>query len=194
MTVRESPSTVNFNLWTRITAIGMLHTFLILSDAWSPSAPKKTDVVSPSSAELRKACRSHCDPAEKRQDHAADSQTLQRLLPHSRPTESGDHVSCAVVGDIVANSSFDSNDTALVKEHLRRMVSVQVEWSTGTSSQKPGRKWGYFDADRRCRNSGRPEYPPRVSRIFLCAQNQEEASRSRSIRAPEPAISKSIAQ
>ena len=22
------------------------------------------------------------------------------------------------------------------------MVSVQVEWSTGTSSQKPGRKWG----------------------------------------------------
>lgn len=48
----------------------------------------------------------------------------------------------ALLSDIVANSAFDSNDTALVKEHLRRMVSVQVEWSTGTSSQKPGRKWG----------------------------------------------------
>ncbi|WP_235023260.1 replication initiation protein [Caballeronia glebae] len=55
--------------------------------------------------------------------------------------ESGDTYR-ALLSDIVANSAFDSNDTALVKEHLRRMVSVQVEWSTGTSSQKPGRKWG----------------------------------------------------
>lgn len=45
----------------------------------------------------------------------------------------------AKLGDVLANATFDSNDTKLVKEHLRRMVATQVEW---TSGQKSGRRWG----------------------------------------------------
>ena len=80
--------------------------------------------------------------AEERQDHALTRKLFNVLLAVAQQADDSGDTYRALLSDIVANSAFDSNDTALVKEHLRRMVSVQVEWSTGTSSQKPGRKWG----------------------------------------------------
>lgn len=43
------------------------------------------------------------------------------------------------LSQICANASFDSNDTALIKEHLRKMNACQVEWNTGV---KGNRRWG----------------------------------------------------
>lgn len=42
------------------------------------------------------------------------------------------------LSEICSTAQFDSNDTALVKEHLRKMNACQVEWST---TGKNGRKW-----------------------------------------------------
>lgn len=42
------------------------------------------------------------------------------------------------LSEICSTALFDSNDTALVKEHLRKMNACQVEWS---SSSKTGKRW-----------------------------------------------------
>lgn len=43
------------------------------------------------------------------------------------------------LGEICSTARFDSNDTALIKEHLRKMNACQVEWNTGL---KGSRRWG----------------------------------------------------
>jgi hypothetical protein len=103
---------------------------------------KKTDVVSPSSAELRKAVEAIAIQPKSGKITLLTRKLFNVLLAVAQQADENGDTYRALLSDIVANSAFDSNDTALVKEHLRRMVSVQVEWSTGTSSQKPGRKWG----------------------------------------------------
>ncbi len=105
---------------------------------------KKTDVdvVSPSSAELRKAVEAIAIQPKNGKITLLTRKLFNVLLAVAQQADDSGDTYRALLSDIVANSAFDSNDTALVKEHLRRMVSVQVEWSTGTSSQKPGRKWG----------------------------------------------------
>ena len=103
---------------------------------------KKTDLVSPSSAELRKAVEAIAIQPKSGKITLLTRKLFNVLLAVAQQTDESGDTYRALLSDIVANSAFDSNDTALVKEHLRRMVSVQVEWSTGTSSQKPGRKWG----------------------------------------------------
>ncbi|SAL61718.1 plasmid replication protein [Caballeronia arvi] len=103
---------------------------------------KKTDVVSPSSAELRKAVEAIAIQPKNGKITLLTRKLFNVLLAVAQQADESGDTYRALLSDIVANSAFDSNDTALVKEHLRRMVSVQVEWSTGTSSQKPGRKWG----------------------------------------------------
>jgi Initiator Replication protein len=103
---------------------------------------KKTDVVTPSSAELRKAVEAIAIQPKSGKITLLTRKLFNVLLAVAQQADESGDTYRALLSDIVANSAFDSNDTALVKEHLRRMVSVQVEWSTGTSSQKPGRKWG----------------------------------------------------
>ncbi len=105
---------------------------------------KKTDVdvVSASSAELRKAVEAIALQPKNGKITLLTRKLFNVLLAVAQQADDSGDTYRALLSDIVANSAFDSNDTALVKEHLRRMVSVQVEWSTGTSSQKPGRKWG----------------------------------------------------
>lgn len=103
---------------------------------------KKTDVVSPSSAELRKAVEAIAIQPKSGKITLLTRKLFNVLLTVAQQADESGDTYRALLSDIVANSAFDSNDTALVKEHLRRMVSVQVEWSQGTSSQKPGRKWG----------------------------------------------------
>ncbi|WP_118184248.1 replication initiation protein [Paraburkholderia phosphatilytica] len=103
---------------------------------------KKTDVVSPSSAELRKAVEAIAIQPKSGKITLLTRKLFNVLLAVAQQADENGDTYRALLSDIVANSAFDSNDTALVKEHLRRMVSVQVEWSSGTSSQKPGRKWG----------------------------------------------------
>jgi len=103
---------------------------------------KKTDVVTPSSAELRKAVEAIAIQPKSGKITLLTRKLFNVLLAVAQHADESGDTYRALLSDIVANSAFDSNDTALVKEHLRRMVSVQVEWSTGTSSQKPGRKWG----------------------------------------------------
>nr|WP_244816705.1 replication initiation protein [Caballeronia sp. Lep1P3] len=103
---------------------------------------KKTDVVSPSSAELRKAVEAIAIQPKSGKITLLTRKLFNVLLAVAQQADESGDTYRALLSEIVANSAFDSNDTALVKEHLRRMVSVQVEWSTGTSSQKPGRKWG----------------------------------------------------
>jgi len=103
---------------------------------------KKTDVVSPSSAELRKAVEAIAIQPKSGKITLLTRKLFNVLLAVAQQADEAGDTYRALLSDIVANSAFDSNDTALVKEHLRRMVSVQVEWSQGTSSQKPGRKWG----------------------------------------------------
>src|ERR1700742_356780 len=103
---------------------------------------KKTDVVSPSSAELLKAVEAIAIQPKSGKITLLTRKLFNVLLAVAQQADESGDTYRALLSDIVANSAFDSNDTALVKEHLRRMVSVQVEWSTGTSSQKPGRKWG----------------------------------------------------
>ncbi|HEY4351126.1 MAG TPA: replication initiation protein [Paraburkholderia sp.] len=103
---------------------------------------KKTDVVSPSSAELRKAVEAIAIQPKSGKITLLTRKLFNVLLAVAQKADESGDTYRALLSDIVANSAFDSNDTALVKEHLRRMVSVQVEWSQGTSSQKPGRKWG----------------------------------------------------
>jgi len=41
---------------------------------------------------------------------------------------------------VMANASFDSNNTEVVKEQLRRMASIQVEWNS--TSGEGERRWG----------------------------------------------------
>ncbi|WP_246793256.1 replication initiation protein [Burkholderia perseverans] len=105
---------------------------------------KKTDVdvVNASSAELRKAVEAIAIQPKSGKITLLTRKLFNVLLAVAQQADDSGDTYRALLSDIVANSAFDSNDTALVKEHLRRMVSVQVEWSTGTSSQKPGRKWG----------------------------------------------------
>lgn len=43
------------------------------------------------------------------------------------------------LSDLCSIAEFDSGDTELVKEHLRKMVSTTVEWSNGV---KGSRRWG----------------------------------------------------
>jgi hypothetical protein len=105
-------------------------------------AKKKTDVVSPNSSELRKAVEAIAIQPKSGKITLLTRKLFNVLLAVAQQADESGDTYRALLSDIVANSAFDSNDTALVKEHLRRMVSVQVEWSTGTSSQKPGRKWG----------------------------------------------------
>lgn len=105
-------------------------------------AKKKTDVVSPNSSELRKAVEAIAIQPRSGKITLLTRKLFNVLLAVAQQADESGDTYRALLSDIVANSAFDSNDTALVKEHLRRMVSVQVEWSTGTSSQKPGRKWG----------------------------------------------------
>lgn len=45
------------------------------------------------------------------------------------------------LSEITANASFNSNDTGLIKEHLRKMNAIQVEWHSG-SSKDANRRWG----------------------------------------------------
>ncbi|KAF1012775.1 MAG: replication initiation protein [Burkholderia sp.] len=105
---------------------------------------KKTDVdvVNASSAELRKAVEAIAIQPKSGKITLLTRKLFNVLLAVAQQADDSGDTYRALLSDIVTNSAFDSNDTALVKEHLRRMVSVQVEWSTGTSSQKPGRKWG----------------------------------------------------
>ena len=103
---------------------------------------KKTDIVSPSSAELRKAVEAIAIQPKSGKITLLTRKLFNVLLAVAQQADESGDTYRALLSDIVANAAFDSNDTALVKEHLRRMVSVQVEWSTGTSSLKPGRKWG----------------------------------------------------
>lgn len=103
---------------------------------------KKTDVdVLASSAELRKAVEAIAIQPKSGKITLLTRKLFNVLLAVAQQADDSDTYR-ALLSDIVANAAFDSNDTALVKEHLRRMVSVQVEWSSGVSSQKPGRKWG----------------------------------------------------
>lgn len=76
----------------------------------------------------------------------------------------------------MANSAFDSNNTALVKEHLRRMVSVQVEWSTRHVEPEAGTQVGHLDAGRGCGNSRRSDDGARLGRVLLRAEDQKEAA------------------
>ncbi|SMF99009.1 Replication protein [Burkholderia singularis] len=99
-------------------------------------------MVSASSAELRKAVEAIAIQPKSGKITLLTRKLFNVLLAVAQQADDSGDTYRALLSDIVANSAFDSNDTALVKEHLRRMVSVQVEWSTGTSSQKPGRKWG----------------------------------------------------
>lgn len=46
----------------------------------------------------------------------------------------------APLADIVATAEFDSNDTNLIKEHLRKMLQTQVEWNS--TSEDGSRRWG----------------------------------------------------
>ncbi len=46
----------------------------------------------------------------------------------------------APLTEITSNASFDSKDTFLIKEHLRKMNQIQVEWSS--TSQDGNRRWG----------------------------------------------------
>jgi len=103
---------------------------------------KKTDVISPNSAELRKAVEAIAIQPKSGKITLLTRKLFNVLLAVAQQTDESGDTYRALLSDIVTNAAFDSNDTALVKEHLRRMVSVQVEWSQGTSSQKPGRKWG----------------------------------------------------
>ncbi|CAG7605393.1 replication initiation protein [Candidatus Vallotia tarda] len=105
-------------------------------------AKKKTDVVSQTSAELRKAVEAIAIQPKSGKITLLTRKLFNVLLAVAQKADESGDTYRALLSEIVKNSSFDSNDTALVKEHLRRMVSVQVEWSTGTSSQRPGRKWG----------------------------------------------------
>lgn len=43
------------------------------------------------------------------------------------------------LSELCAIAQFDSSDTELIKEHLRKMVSTTVEWSNGV---KGARRWG----------------------------------------------------
>ncbi|UDG82665.1 replication initiation protein [Candidatus Vallotia lariciata] len=103
---------------------------------------KKTDVVSQTSAELRKAVEAIAIQPKSGKITLLTRKLFNVLLAVAQKSDESGDTYRALLSDIVKNSAFDSHDTALIKEHLRRMVSVQVEWSTGTSSQKPGRKWG----------------------------------------------------
>ncbi|UDG82633.1 replication initiation protein [Candidatus Vallotia cooleyia] len=106
------------------------------------ASKKKTDVVSQNSSELRKAVEAIAIQPKSGKITLLTRKLFNVLLAVAQQADESGDTYRALLSDIVVNSAFDSNDTALVKEHLRRMVSVQVEWSTGTSSQKPGRKWG----------------------------------------------------
>jgi hypothetical protein len=120
----------------------MLPKNLISTRRMATKRAKKTDVVSPSSAELRKAVEAIAIQPKSGKITLLTRKLFNVLLAVAQQADESGDTYRALLSDIVANSAFDSNDTALVKEHLRRMVSVQVEWSQGTSSQKPGRKWG----------------------------------------------------
>ncbi|ALL68164.1 Replication protein [Paraburkholderia caribensis MBA4] len=120
----------------------MLSQNLFLTRRMATKRAKKTDVVSPSSAELRKAVEAIAIQPKSGKITLLTRKLFNVLLTVAQQADESGDTYRALLSDIVANSAFDSNDTALVKEHLRRMVSVQVEWSQGTSSQKPGRKWG----------------------------------------------------
>ena len=133
---------VNAPPFTRFTAPGMLSRNIVPLRRMATKRAKKTDVVSPSSAELRKAVEAIAIQPKSGKITLLTRKLFNVLLAVAQQADESGDTYRALLSDIVANSAFDSNDTALVKEHLRRMVSVQVEWSTGTSSQKPGRKWG----------------------------------------------------
>jgi hypothetical protein len=120
----------------------MLSEILFPTRFMATKRAKKTDVVSPSSAELRKAVEAIAIQPKSGKITLLTRKLFNVLLAVAQQADESGDTYRALLSDIVANSAFDSNDTALVKEHLRRMVSVQVEWSQGTSSQKPGRKWG----------------------------------------------------
>lgn len=134
---------------------------------------KKTDVVSPSSAELRKAVEAIAIQPKSGKITLLTRKLFNVLLAVAQQADESGDTYRALLSDIVANSAFDSNDTALVKEHLRRMVSVQVEWSTGTSSQKPGRKWGISTliADAEILE---PVYASGLGRIFIRPEDQKK--------------------
>ncbi|AAU45589.1 RepB family plasmid replication initiator protein [Burkholderia pseudomallei] len=135
---------VSMPFWTHITTEAILPETSPPTRRMATKRAKKTDVdvVSASSAELRKAVEAIAIQPKNGKITLLTRKLFNVLLAVAQQADDSGDTYRALLSDIVANSAFDSNDTALVKEHLRRMVSVQVEWSTGTSSQKPGRKWG----------------------------------------------------
>ena len=156
---------------------------------------KKTDVdvVSASSAELRKAVEAIAIQPKSGKITLLTRKLFNVLLAVAQQADDSGDTYRALLSDIVANSAFDSNDTALVKEHLRRMVSVQVEWSTGRRARSRAGS-GDLDADRRRGNSRGSGDPPRVGRILVRAEDQEEAARPGPVCASEPAVPEPAAQ
>ena len=161
---------------------------------------KKTDVdvVSASSAELRKAVEAIAIQPKSGKITLLTRKLFNVLLAVAQQADDSGDTYRALLSDIVANSAFDSNDTALVKEHLRRMVSVQVEWSTGRRARSRAGS-GDLDADRRRGNSRGSGDPPRGSnsrsrrrsklldpvqyaRLSLQFQSQLQQRRSRAVR------------
>lgn len=60
------------------------------------------------------------------------------LLFHAQKQGLDQPIYRIALSEICSTAQFDSNDTALVKEHLRKMNGCQVEWS---STGKNGKKW-----------------------------------------------------
>lgn len=136
---------VSMSFWTHFTAGAILPENFSSDPTYGHDEARQetdVDVVSASSAELRKAVEAIAIQPKSGKITLLTRKLFNVLLAVAQQADDSGDTYRALLSDIVANSAFDSNDTALVKEHLRRMVSVQVEWSTGTSSQKPGRKWG----------------------------------------------------
>lgn len=78
------------------------------------------------------------------------------------------------LSELVANAAFDSNDTQMVKNHLRRMVQTQVEWNSVGDDEE--RRWGVSSLLAEAelveeKRGGRVfiewSYPPKIKRRLL---------------------------
>lgn len=76
---------------------------------------KKTDIVSPSSAELRKAVEAIAIQPKSGKITLLTRKLFNVLLAVAQQADESGDTYRALLSDIVANAAFDSNDTALVK-------------------------------------------------------------------------------
>lgn len=103
--------------------------------AGAPAAPYPVLPAGDDPVLLRKAVNTLAIVPKSARITALGRKSYNVLLHHAQDQGLEKDVYLAPLGAVIAGLDFDSNDHALIKKHLRAMVSTTVEWQSPTTGE-----------------------------------------------------------